>query len=104
MGMVKLDVLMLDSDHCDCIMASRLYGEEPNNPSADEDDGYVVSYVHNESTGESRFLVMDAKPPNLDIVAAVKLPRRVPYGFHGIFVREYASTIYEKEMWAGNIE
>ncbi|KAF2315872.1 hypothetical protein GH714_040625 [Hevea brasiliensis] len=55
---------------------------------AEEDDGYVVSYVHDEIAGESKFLVMDAKSPNLDIVAAVKLPRRVPYGFHGLFVRE----------------
>ncbi|XP_022867685.1 probable carotenoid cleavage dioxygenase 4, chloroplastic [Olea europaea var. sylvestris] len=99
-GVVKLDVSVSESNRCDCIVASRLYGEgcfggepffvakEPNNPSADEDDGYVVSYVHNEKTGESRFLVMDAKSPNLDIVAAVELPRRVPYGFHGLFVSE----------------
>lgn len=99
-GVVKLDVSVSDGDRCDCIVASRLYGEgcfggepffvakEPGNPSADEDDGYVMSYVHNEKTGESRFLVMDAKSPNLDIVAAVKLSRRVPYGFHGLFVRE----------------
>lgn len=58
------------------------------NLDAEEDDGYVVSYVHDENTGESRFLVMDAKSPNLDLVATVKLPRRVPYGFHGLFVAE----------------
>ncbi|KAJ6671684.1 CAROTENOID CLEAVAGE DIOXYGENASE 4 CHLOROPLASTIC-RELATED [Salix viminalis] len=54
----------------------------------DEDDGFVVSYVHDESSGQSNFIVMDAKSPNLDIVAKVKLPRRVPYGFHGLFVRK----------------
>jgi 9-cis-epoxycarotenoid dioxygenase len=47
-----------------------------------------VSYVHDEMAGESRFLVMDARSPDLDIVATVKLPRRVPYGFHGLFVKE----------------
>ncbi|KAI8547873.1 hypothetical protein RHMOL_Rhmol07G0229000 [Rhododendron molle] len=51
----------------------------------DEDDGFVVSYVHNEKENESR-LVMDAKSSTLDIVAAVKLPGTVPYGFHGIFL------------------
>ncbi|KAK4389114.1 putative carotenoid cleavage dioxygenase 4, chloroplastic [Sesamum angolense] len=61
---------------------------EPNNPNAEEDDGYVVTYVHNENTGESRFLVMDARSPSLEIIAAVRLPRRVPYGFHGLFVRD----------------
>ncbi|MCD7470851.1 putative carotenoid cleavage dioxygenase 4, chloroplastic [Datura stramonium] len=99
-GIAKLDVSVAEVDRRDCIVACRLFGEgcfggepffvakNPNNPTADEDDGYVVSYVHNEKTGESNFLVMDAKSPKLDIVAAVKLPRRVPYGFHGIFVRE----------------
>nr|APU54675.1 carotenoid cleavage dioxygenase [Buddleja davidii] len=99
-GVVKLDVSVSDGDRRDCIVGSRLFGpgcfggepffvaREPENPNADEDDGYVVTYVHNEINGESRFLVMDAKSPNLDIVAAVRLPRRVPYGFHGLFVRE----------------
>ncbi|KAL6533670.1 putative carotenoid cleavage dioxygenase 4, chloroplastic [Orobanche hederae] len=99
-GVVKLDISISDTDRRECIVASRLfgpgcYGDEPffiarppDNPNADEDDGYVVTYVHNENKGESRFLVMDAKLPNLDTVAAVRLPRRVPYGFHGLFVRQ----------------
>ncbi|KAL4346383.1 hypothetical protein GQ457_17G019570 [Hibiscus cannabinus] len=97
-GVVKLDVS--NGGRKECTVASRMYGagcyggepffvaKEPENPEAEEDDGYVVSYVHNENTGESRFLVMDAKSADLDIVAAVRLPRRVPYGFHGLFVRE----------------
>ncbi|GAB2295868.1 carotenoid cleavage dioxygenase 4 [Dionaea muscipula] len=56
--------------------------------AADEDDGYLVSYIHDEMSGESRFIVMDARSPELDIVASVKLPQRVPYGFHGLFVKE----------------
>lgn len=85
----------------DCVVASRLFGlgcfgGEPffvaNNPQAhdeaDEDDGYLVSYVHDEINGESRFVVMDAKSPELEIVAEVLLPRRVPYGFHGLFVSQ----------------
>lgn len=99
-GVVKLDISVSDEDRRECIVGSRLFGpgcfggeplfvaREPDNPDADEDDGYVVSYVHNEKTGESKFLVMDAKSPDLQTVAAVRLPRRVPYGFHGLFVRE----------------
>ncbi|KAL0438796.1 UNVERIFIED_CONTAM: putative carotenoid cleavage dioxygenase 4, chloroplastic [Sesamum latifolium] len=93
-GLVKLD-LSLSSD--DCVVASRMYepgctGNEPffvpNNAAADEDDGFLVTYVHDEITKESKFLIMDAKSPTLEIVAAVKLPRRVPTGFHGLFVSE----------------
>ncbi|KAJ4953368.1 hypothetical protein NE237_030200 [Protea cynaroides] len=63
-----------------------------------EDDGYLVTYVHNMNTGESRFLVMDAKSPSLEIVAAVKLPRRVPGGFHGIFVGQSNLQKMEVEL------
>ncbi|XP_047338471.1 probable carotenoid cleavage dioxygenase 4, chloroplastic [Impatiens glandulifera] len=99
-GVVKLDLSLSETDRRDCMVASRMFGpvcyggepffvaKEPNNPMADEDDGYVITYVHNENTGESRFLVMDARSSGLDVVAAVKLPRRVPYGFHGLFVNE----------------
>ncbi|GLT81014.1 hypothetical protein SLA2020_524220 [Shorea laevis] len=97
-GVVKLD--MSNGECREGTVATRIYGQgcyggepffvakEPDNPEAEEDDGYLVSYVHDENTEESRFLVMDAKSPELEIVAAVKLPGRVPYGFHGLFVRE----------------
>lgn len=99
-GIVKLDLTIADEDRRECIVASHMYGpgcyggepffvaREPDNLNAEEDDGYVVTYVHDENTRESRFVVMDAQSSNLQIVAAVKLPRRVPYGFHGLFVAE----------------
>ncbi|CAA0806429.1 Probable carotenoid cleavage dioxygenase 4-chloroplastic [Striga hermonthica] len=96
-GVVKVD-LSLSSD--DCIVGSRTYGpsctgnepffvpREPENPDSDEDDGYLVAYVHDCNARESKFLVMDAKSPTLEIVAVVELPGRVPSGFHGLFVSE----------------
>lgn len=96
-GVVKLDVA---GDRKECTVASRTYGpgcyggepffvaRKPDNPESDDDDGYLVSYVHDERKGESRFLVMDTKSPTLEVVASVKLPQRVPYGFHGLFVRD----------------
>jgi 9-cis-epoxycarotenoid dioxygenase len=99
-GVVKLDLSTAESDRCDCTVATQIFGpgcyggepffvaKEPNNPEAEEDDGYLITYIHDENTRESSFLVMDAKSPNLDTVAAVKLPRRVPYGFHGLFITE----------------
>ncbi|KAL0407966.1 UNVERIFIED_CONTAM: putative carotenoid cleavage dioxygenase 4, chloroplastic [Sesamum radiatum] len=99
-GLVKVDLSLSTANSDDYVVASRLYGpdcygsepffvaREPNNPAAEEDDGYLVTYVHNENMNESKFLVMDAKSPGLEIIASVKLPQRVPYGFHGLFVRE----------------
>lgn len=99
-GVVKLDLSIADGDRRECTVASRMFGpgcyggepffvaKDPEDINAEEDDGYVVSYVHDENTGESRFIVMDAKSPSLEIVASVRLPHRVPYGFHGLFVRD----------------
>ncbi|CAA6675572.1 unnamed protein product [Spirodela intermedia] len=48
---------------------------------------YLVAFLHDENTRKSSFLVMDARSPDLEVVAEVSLHRRVPYGFHGIFVK-----------------
>ncbi|KAM7262526.1 hypothetical protein ACFE04_000209 [Oxalis oulophora] len=61
---------------------------DDDNIDYEEDDGFVVTFVHDEKSGESKFLVMDAKSPELDIVAAVRIPRRVPYGLHGTFISQ----------------
>ncbi|CAI0410160.1 unnamed protein product [Linum tenue] len=98
-GVVKLDVgdeMGRGENTVACRMfGSGCFGGEPffvaKNPkdtNGEEDDGYVVTYVHDEKNGASRFLVMDAQSPELEIVAAVKLPRRIPYGLHGLFLRE----------------
>ncbi|XP_059668902.1 9-cis-epoxycarotenoid dioxygenase NCED2, chloroplastic-like [Cornus florida] len=65
------------------------YGGEPYFVPRDvnserEDDGYVISFVHDENTWKSELLIVNAM--NLQLEASVKLPYRVPYGFHGTFI------------------
>ena len=99
--MVKLDLTLLNKEvGGDCTVAERQFepgchgGEpffvarEPNNPAAEEDDGYLVAYFHYGRSEESKFVVMDAKSPTLEIIASVKLPQRMPMGFHGLFMSE----------------
>jgi carotenoid cleavage dioxygenase len=54
----------------------------------DSDEGYVMSYVHDENTGKTDFVVLDATDMTKEPIAKVTLPQRVPYGFHGNFIAD----------------
>ncbi|KAG5000509.1 9-cis-epoxycarotenoid dioxygenase NCED1, chloroplastic [Glycine soja] len=70
-----------------------MYGEErfggeplflPNGVDGDEDDGHILAFVHDEKEWKSELQIVNAK--TLKLEASVKLPSRVPYGFHGTFI------------------
>ncbi|KAK4755391.1 hypothetical protein SAY87_009148 [Trapa incisa] len=61
--------------------------KEPGISSA-EDDGYLICFAHDENSGKSMAMVIDARTMSPDPVAVVDLPTRVPYGFHARFVSE----------------
>uniref|UniRef100_A0A1D1ZCR7 carotenoid 9,10-dioxygenase n=1 Tax=Anthurium amnicola TaxID=1678845 RepID=A0A1D1ZCR7_9ARAE len=75
-------------------LGSGRYGSEavfvPRKPGvcSDEDDGYLIFFVHDDNTGKSEVNVIDAKTMSADPVAVVELPSRVPHGFHAFFVTE----------------
>ena len=51
-----------------------------------EDDGYLVSYVFDEREGHSDVEVLDARDVAAGPVCTIKLPVRVPLGFHATWV------------------
>ncbi|KAG2238899.1 hypothetical protein Bca4012_023687 [Brassica carinata] len=73
------------------VYGSEKYGGEPFFlPSGavdgreNEDDGYIFCHVHDEEKESSVLQIVNAV--NLKLEATIKLPSRVPYGFHGTFV------------------
>jgi carotenoid cleavage dioxygenase len=58
----------------------------PASADAAEDEGWVLTFVHDEARNGSALVILDAggfdKPP----VASVTLPQRVPFGFHGNWI------------------
>ena len=56
-----------------------------------EDDGYVVNFVHDTKDWSSWFCVFDAKDIEQGPIAKVRLPARVPAGFHATWLPQ-AST------------
>jgi carotenoid cleavage dioxygenase len=49
----------------------------------DSDEGWLLSYVHDDRSGASELLIVDASDFAGKPAARVKLPQRVPFGFHG---------------------
>ena len=60
----------------------------PRSPDAAEDDGWVMAITHDEGSGTSFLVVIDAQDFSAAPVARVHLPQRVPYGAHGSWVPE----------------
>ena len=66
-----------------------VYGSEPafapRVGAAEEDDGYVLSFTTDLATGSSECVILDARNFAAPPLARVKIPARIPAGFHGTF-------------------
>jgi len=58
----------------------------PRSATSAEDDGWVIVLVYDGVRNASDFHVLDAKDIAGEPIATVRLPHRVPYGFHGNWV------------------
>lgn len=59
----------------------------PADGQRSEDHGYVVTFVWNDRTREQQLQVFDALDLDQGPVARVRLPQRVPPGFHACFMK-----------------
>ncbi|WP_375494336.1 carotenoid oxygenase family protein [uncultured Nostoc sp.] len=68
------------------------YGGEavfaPRPGATAEDDGWLITFVHDEGEDTSELVVVNAQDVTTEPVARVIIPQRVPYGFHGIWVAQ----------------
>ena len=53
-----------------------------------EDDGYLLSYVVDQNTNTSELVVVDASTMDIEPVARVHIPARIPAGFHGSWIAD----------------
>jgi carotenoid cleavage dioxygenase len=53
-----------------------------------EDDGYLMTFVHDATTDTSHLTVLDASDIAAEPIAEIQLPRRVPAGFHGSWIAD----------------
>ena len=82
-----------ETDHyTDHKMAEDCYCGEPvfvpRNNSASEDDGYLLYFMYDGSIDKSEFVILDAQDLAKEPVARIKLPVRVPFGFHGSWIAD----------------
>jgi len=55
----------------------------PSNAQQSEDNGYLMLFVYDAISEQSEFVILDAKNFGSSPLARIKMPRRVPSGFHG---------------------
>lgn len=58
----------------------------PRDNAVDEDDGYILSFVHDENSGQSECRILDAQNIQAPPLARVLMPQRVPLGFHATWI------------------
>ena len=58
----------------------------PSENQTSEDEGYLMTYVYDRATDKSNLMILNSQDINSGPIAQIKLPQRVPFGFHGSWV------------------
>ncbi|MFC6880524.1 MULTISPECIES: carotenoid oxygenase family protein [Actinomadura] len=58
----------------------------PRSGARGEDDGYVMSYVHNPDRNASDLVILSAQDFTAKPIARIHLPSRIPLGLHGSWI------------------
>ena len=53
-----------------------------------EDEGWILSLVHERETRQSKLVIIDAQAFDQEPVAEILIPQRVPYGAHGSWIQD----------------
>jgi len=60
----------------------------PTKDASSEDDGYLMTYIYDETRNKSEFIVLDARNVEGGPIARVKHNQRIPFGFHGSWIAD----------------
>ena len=60
----------------------------PRHEGADEDDGWLLAYVHDKKRNAADVVILNAQDFQGEPAAVIELPERVPFGFHGNWAPE----------------
>ncbi|XP_021276899.1 carotenoid 9,10(9',10')-cleavage dioxygenase 1-like [Herrania umbratica] len=80
-GLIKVEYHMFE-ENTYCTGAAFV----PKGGGAEEDDGWIITFLHHEDTNISQAYIIDTRNFSSQAVAKLTLPCRVPDGFHGAFM------------------
>ncbi|MFT7220064.1 MAG: carotenoid cleavage dioxygenase-like enzyme [Candidatus Azotimanducaceae bacterium] len=87
-AIIKYDLVNESSQHFE-YGPGRYSGEPifaPRKSGTDEDEGWVIGFVWDDKEQRSKCVVLDAAKIEAGPVARIKMPARVPLGFHAGWV------------------
>ncbi len=61
-------------------VGENVFAPDPNGQA--EDDGWLINSTHDDESGTSEVVVLDARDVEAGPIARVQIPQRMPFGFH----------------------